>query len=64
MEEDMKFDFPNSRGEIFSGSLVLPDTTPRAYALFAHCFTCFRDFITAILGNDIKTIKQKEKANI
>jgi hypothetical protein len=39
MEEDMKFDFPNSRGEILSGRLVPPESTPRAYALVTHSFT-------------------------
>ena len=45
MEVDLKFDFPNNRGEILSGKLELPGTAPRAYALFAHCFTCSKDFI-------------------
>ncbi len=45
MEENLKFDFPNNRGEMLSGKLELPGTTPRAFALFAHCFTCSKDFI-------------------
>ncbi len=45
MEENLKFDFPNSRGEMLSGKLELPASTPRAYAIFAHCFTCSKDFI-------------------
>ena len=28
-----------------SGVLEMPETTPRAYALFAHCFTCGKDFL-------------------
>jgi putative redox protein len=47
MEENVKVDFPNKRGEILSGSLELPGATPRTYALFAHCFTCSKDFIAA-----------------
>lgn len=47
MEENLKFDFPNSQGDMLSGRLELPATTPRAYALFAHCFTCSKDFIAA-----------------
>lgn len=43
----MKYDFANSQGEILSGQLELPTTTPRAFALFAHCFTCSKDFIAA-----------------
>lgn len=37
----LKVEFANSRGEILSGRLDLPeDEKPLAYALFAHCFTC------------------------
>ncbi|MGB3222348.1 MAG: alpha/beta fold hydrolase [Desulforhopalus sp.] len=43
----MKIDFPNKQGEILSGRLELPAATPRTYALFAHCFTCSKDFIAA-----------------
>ena len=33
--------FPNAAGEKLSGRVDLPeDETPRAWALFAHCFTC------------------------
>lgn len=33
--------FPNVAGEQLSGRIDLPeDETPRAWALFAHCFTC------------------------
>ncbi|MEO0336693.1 MAG: alpha/beta hydrolase, partial [Pseudomonadota bacterium] len=39
----MKFDFPNQDGEILSGRLELPSHTPRAFALFAHCFTCSKN---------------------
>jgi len=36
-----RVEFTNSRGETLSGRLDLPeDERPRAYALFAHCFTC------------------------
>jgi len=41
----VKFDFPNSQGEMLSGRLELPVGTPKAYALFAHCFTCSKDII-------------------
>ncbi len=34
------FDFANGRGQTLSARLDLPGGTPRAYALFAHCFTC------------------------
>ena len=39
----MKFDFPNQDGQILSGRLELPNQKPKAYALFAHCFTCSKN---------------------
>ncbi|WP_116040567.1 bifunctional alpha/beta hydrolase/OsmC family protein [Amycolatopsis palatopharyngis] len=43
-----KIDFPGSGGVRLAARLDLPDTEPRAYALFAHCFTCSKDgFATA-----------------
>jgi putative redox protein len=42
-----RFDFPNGRGESLAALLDLPDETPRAYALFAHCFTCGKDTLAA-----------------
>jgi uncharacterized OsmC-like protein/alpha-beta hydrolase superfamily lysophospholipase len=38
-----RFDFLNSRGERLSALLDRPVERPRAYALFAHCFTCGKD---------------------
>jgi putative redox protein len=38
-----RFDFPNAKGEQLAALLDLPLDTPRAYALFAHCFTCGKD---------------------
>lgn len=38
-----RFDFPNARGERLAALLDLPVGEPRAYALFAHCFTCGKD---------------------
>lgn len=42
-----KFDFAGSQGRI-SGRLEMPDGIVRAYALFAHCFTCGKDNIAAV----------------
>jgi uncharacterized OsmC-like protein/alpha-beta hydrolase superfamily lysophospholipase len=42
-----RFDFLNDRGERLSALLDLPSETPRAYALFAHCFTCGKDIHAA-----------------
>jgi alpha/beta superfamily hydrolase len=33
-----------ARGRRLAGRLELPDEQPRAYALFAHCFTCTKDY--------------------
>ena len=38
-----RFNFLNSAGEQLAGLLDLPVGPPRAYALFAHCFTCGKD---------------------
>jgi len=42
-----RFDFPNGRGERLAALLDLPDEPPRAWALFAHCFTCGKDTLAA-----------------
>jgi putative redox protein len=38
-----RFDFPNAKGEKLAALLDRPLDEPRAYALFAHCFTCGKD---------------------
>jgi uncharacterized OsmC-like protein/fermentation-respiration switch protein FrsA (DUF1100 family) len=38
-----RFDFPNAAGQRLAALLDCPDGKPRAYALFAHCFTCGKD---------------------
>jgi uncharacterized OsmC-like protein/alpha/beta superfamily hydrolase len=35
--------FPNADGDTLAGVVDLPDSEPRAYALFAHCFTCTKN---------------------
>ena len=42
-----RFDFPNARGEKLAAVLDLPEGNPRAYALFAHCFTCGKNVLAA-----------------
>src|SRR3954463_210495 len=37
------FDFDSSGGHRLSGRLEAPETTPRGWAIFAHCFTCGKD---------------------
>lgn len=38
------FDFKGSQGHVLAGRLDLPATEPVATALFAHCFTCNKDY--------------------
>jgi uncharacterized OsmC-like protein/fermentation-respiration switch protein FrsA (DUF1100 family) len=38
-----RFDFLNSEGQRLAGLLDHPNEEARAYALFAHCFTCGKD---------------------
>ena len=38
-----RFDFPNAAGQKLAALLDRPPGEPRAYALFAHCFTCGKD---------------------
>jgi uncharacterized OsmC-like protein/alpha-beta hydrolase superfamily lysophospholipase len=38
-----QFDFPNAEGLRLAGLIDLPAGETRAYALFAHCFTCGKD---------------------
>ncbi len=49
MTTSTKFDFRNRRGELLAGRLELPATRPRAYAVFAHCFTCSKNIKAARL---------------
>ncbi|HVR96780.1 MAG TPA: alpha/beta fold hydrolase [Thermoanaerobaculia bacterium] len=39
--------FPGSRGGTLAARLESPDVDPTAYAVFAHCFTCSKDFKAA-----------------
>ena len=43
----IKASFKNSQGESLSGLLEIPDAETKAYALFAHCFTCSKDIAAA-----------------
>jgi uncharacterized OsmC-like protein/fermentation-respiration switch protein FrsA (DUF1100 family) len=38
-----RFQFESAGGHQLAAALDLPDGTPRAYALFAHCFSCGKD---------------------
>ncbi|MEO0983262.1 MAG: bifunctional alpha/beta hydrolase/OsmC family protein [Pseudomonadota bacterium] len=45
--ETRKTEFPSGSGEKLAAALELPSGRPRAYALFAHCFTCSKDIKAA-----------------
>ncbi|MHA1570282.1 MAG: bifunctional alpha/beta hydrolase/OsmC family protein, partial [Alphaproteobacteria bacterium] len=42
-----KIHFTGSLGAKLAARLDVPDRAPRAYALFAHCFTCSKDIFAA-----------------
>ena len=42
-----RFDFKNSNNQVLSGKLELPDGPPKAFAVFAHCFTCSKSILAA-----------------
>jgi uncharacterized OsmC-like protein/esterase/lipase len=42
-----RFDFPSREGHRLAALLDEPAAQPRAYALFAHCFTCGKDIHAA-----------------
>ncbi len=50
-----KVSFPNPDGESLSGILSMPAGPPRAYALFAHCFTCGKNLKSAARLSDALT---------
>ena len=39
----IRVEFTGSQGATLAGRLDTPDSAPRAWALFAHCFTCSKD---------------------
>lgn len=41
------FDFTGHRDYRLSGRLDAPETTPRGWAIFAHCFTCGKDSLAS-----------------
>lgn len=47
MHRSEKLEFQNGRGETLAARLERPPGEPRAYAIFAHCFTCSKDSAAA-----------------
>ena len=58
-----KVTFPGSMGEMLAGRLDRGSDAPRAFALFAHCFTCTKDIFaaariaTALAEKDIAVLR-------
>ena len=46
-KQSEKVSFPGSDGTMLSGRLDLPQGQPRAYVLWAHCFSCTKDIFAA-----------------
>jgi putative redox protein len=46
MTDSRKIEFPGHTGQLLAARLDMP-THPRAFALFAHCFTCGKDIFAA-----------------
>jgi putative redox protein len=42
-----KIAFPGIGGDLLAARLELPNGKPKAFALFAHCFTCGKDIVAA-----------------
>ncbi|MEP4914089.1 MAG: alpha/beta fold hydrolase, partial [Alphaproteobacteria bacterium] len=47
MTTSEKVSFPGALGETLAARLDLPDGPPKAYALWAHCFSCTKDVFAA-----------------
>ena len=47
MPRRIKLDFPGTDGLTIAGLLETPDSNPHSFALFAHCFTCGKDVVSA-----------------
>ncbi|MEL7109555.1 MAG: bifunctional alpha/beta hydrolase/OsmC family protein [Pseudomonadota bacterium] len=45
--QSQKVEFANQIGDSLSGVLEVPDRTPSAWAIFAHCFTCSKKSLAA-----------------
>jgi len=43
----IKTAFIGSKGNLLDARLEMPGTTPKAFVIFSHCFTCTKDILTA-----------------
>lgn len=46
--QSLKISFPGASGEMLAARLEQPEGLARAYAVFAHCFTCGKDSSAAV----------------
>ncbi|WP_205611504.1 bifunctional alpha/beta hydrolase/OsmC family protein [Burkholderia sp. Nafp2/4-1b] len=44
---EQRFDFVGAHGSLLAGRIERPQSTPRGWAIFAHCFTCGKDSLAA-----------------
>lgn len=47
MSKRTKLEFPGTDGVMLAGLLETPESSPHSFALFAHCFTCGKDVLSA-----------------
>ena len=47
MPTRIKLEFPGTDGLTMAGLLEMPESNPHSFALFAHCFTCGKDVVSA-----------------
>lgn len=47
MPQTDRIEFPGGSGDLLAAKLDRPPGRPRAWALFAHCFTCSKDFVAS-----------------
>ena len=47
MPKRERFNFEGNDGDSLDGLLEMPDDTPHAFAMIAHCFTCGKDIAAA-----------------
>ena len=47
MTKRTKLEFPGTDGLMLAGLLETPDSNSHSFALFAHCFTCSKDVVSA-----------------
>ena len=47
MARRTRLEFPGTDGLMVAGLLEMPDSNPHSFVLFAHCFTCGKDVVSA-----------------